>query len=367
MPVSSSWSGFWALRARGKICRLSVPVLGLRQMSSNDGKPSFEEVKPDGDDTMIISSGQDDLLADPAKPIRPSSAPTPPPPAPPVSGPPPEFPEAKSSLPDPAPVPKVEAKAPGGSKLRLTKKRSGSKPTPKPAAPPVDEFASDKPEAPKFSSPPKIPASQRQPAYDKSPFDQDDDQPPAGNGGMATALAIGSMLLAVGALLVALGILSIAPSKEVTSSQIAPGAVGEKQIYDGSIGANKLQPQLIEDLQGQQGETGPRGSRGPRGARGVRGPAGLTGLELVRRSVNGTAASEVSSVALCKAGQVAVGGGGSITGATGAVALTASEPNASLDGWRVSAAQVGETRAGWSLSVYAICAEPSSELLRNIR
>ena len=320
---------------------------------AKDKKPRFEEVPPDDDQTRIISPNGEDLLSEPVRPI---------PPVPKMTGAAPEFTEKPSRIPDPAPAPKPAEgkKAAPGSKLRLTKKRTPDRPSPTPqpkpgkAANPVS-----------FELPKEPPISQRQPAYKSSVEDRDDDDGDD-SGSLGTALGVGAMILSIAALLIALGVISVGGKEEITSSQIAPGAVGQEQIYDGSVTADKLQPQLISDLKGQVGATGATGPRGPRGKRGAVGAAGITGISTIERSVVGTAASEVSTIANCAAGEIAIGGGGTVSGAAGAVAVTASEPTADFSGWRAAAAQTAETKASWDLTVYAICAVPSRQLRKSI-
>lgn len=311
-------------------------------MTPDKDKSRSEEVTPD-DQTRIIRPEEKDLISEPVRPI---------PPAPPLSGggKPSEFADRPSGLPDPAPIPEATAK-PSGSKLRLTRKKTTPAPTPQPAP-------TRRPDPVSFDLPKEPPASQRQPAY----IQDDDDDQDSGSGGVGTALAIGAFILSIAALLVSLGIISVGSDPEITSDQIAPGAVRDRQISEGAISADKLQPQLITDLKGQVGPTGKTGPTGRRGKIGPTGPAGFTELSTMSTSVDGTAASEVSSTSSCEAGQVAIAGGAAITGANGSVAVTSSQPLPDLSGWRASAAQVADTKAAWVLEVYSVCGKPSREI-----
>ena len=65
-----------------------------------------------------------------------------------------------------------------------------------------------------------------------------------------------------------------------------------------------------------------------------------------------------SSTATCPAGKYLTGGGGFITAAAAdaPVALSASEPNAGLTAWTVTAVEGSDYAAAWSVTAYAICA-----------
>ena len=219
--------------------------------------------------------------------------------------------------------------------------------------------SSEKKEAPNKGD---IPASQRQPAYNRSPYEK------ASGGGddktkqLIWALVGSAFVLSIVSLLLSLGVLSI-DSSQVRSADIADGAVGSRQIAPGSVRESNLAADLQRDIFGKEGPPGPQGETGPRGSRG---PAGISEIRTVEREVGGTSVdAEVSGVALCDDGEIVLSGGAMISGSEGTVALTVSEPTSELSGWRGAAVQNEPTQGSWSLRVYALCATPTNQLRNN--
>ena len=107
--------------------------------------------------------------------------------------------------------------------------------------------------------------------------------------------------------------------------------------------------------EGSDGPTGPAGPQGNVGAQGPIGPAGLSGVEVVRSTLTpiGTG-SIVSSVVVCPAGKVAIGGGfQSLTAYT--MYATASYPDQSNhQWWHISV--YNPTTATGTATLYAVCA-----------
>jgi len=212
-----------------------------------------------------------------------------------------------------------------------------------------------------FSQKEPVPrASQRQPAYHRSPYEKSIEKDKK-NKQLLWALAGSSFVLAVVSLLLGLGVLQVR-SSQISSSDIAPGAIGEKQIAPGVISEGNLDSKLQKDI---FGKTGPRGPAGPKGEKGARGAAGITSLDLVNREVSGGPAdSEISGVALCQDGQVAISGGALIAG--GKAALSASEPASGFSGWRASALREEGSSGSWRIRIYAVCATPAQGILDSI-
>lgn len=291
-------------------------------------------------------------------------------------------PEKPDVLPAPAPAPKDQKRKKGFSGAGLTKKRSSGKgqaatpkPAPKPPRPapptPATGASADTERGPsggpEFSIPSLGPSSA--PAYNKSPFayeEDPDEGTPASSS--ATPLAIGALLLALAALLVSLGVFSVGSKEKISSTSIEAGAVGTSQILDEAVTETKLDPEVLQalDQSGEQGDPGKPGKPGKRGKPGPPGPAGISSIQLIERTVTGSGAAEVSTIALCPGDLIAVSGGGSITGASGNVALTGSEPLQGLAGWRSAASQVDSAQVSWSLTTYAVCAKPTQKVLDSL-
>ena len=114
--------------------------------------------------------------------------------------------------------------------------------------------------------------------------------------------------------------------------------------------------QVVSD--GADGADGQDGAQGPQG---VQGPAGISGLVTV------TDQSPINSVnknvdVECPAGTKILGGGATLIGGEGFVALDLS--NAIIiggfpDTWRGGASEINPTASNWSIIVRAICATVS--------
>lgn len=157
------------------------------------------------------------------------------------------------------------------------------------------------------------------------------------------------------------------------ATQLPKNSVGPKQIKRGAITPAKLAPvtkERFESVAGPQGprgatgKQGPKGDTGARGATGPQGPAGAAGAAGATKVVVRTGKKEIASEAFCKAGEVAVGGGGIATEAKST--LYASEP-IDLDGETTAE---GKSPQGWFAGAelngggpaesiaYVVCASP---------
>jgi hypothetical protein len=148
------------------------------------------------------------------------------------------------------------------------------------------------------------------------------------------------------ALFVALGGTSYAVTK-IGSKEIRNNSVRSKDIRNNDVRSRDIRNHslLAKDFKGGQLPSG------------LRGPPGVSGYT-VRRTTSAASSALKDVVATCPAGLVAVGGGGTATGAAnGTVALIYSLPTDPPNRWRVGAAEVnGGTTANWTLSAYAVCA-----------
>jgi Collagen triple helix repeat (20 copies) len=151
------------------------------------------------------------------------------------------------------------------------------------------------------------------------------------------------------------------------ASHLLPkNSVGAKQIKLGAITPAKLAKSTVSTLagipgpKGATGATGARGATGPQGTAGAPGAAGANGATKVQVQVG---PESTPSEVHCPAGQVAVGGGGTVANAESF--LWASEP---LVGTAPPVA--GQTPNGWfagaedaagveqPATAYVICASP---------
>jgi hypothetical protein len=143
----------------------------------------------------------------------------------------------------------------------------------------------------------------------------------------------------------------------ITWNQTGPQGPAGLQGATGPAG-----PQGATGPAGPQGATGPAGPQGATGPAGPAGPSGLTGLTV--SSSPSTPIPTESAIAdshPCPGGDVATGGGATVSGLTG-VSIVQSEPypqTGTPTGWQ--ATFVNQSGASQSFTVYAICAPaPSS-------
>lgn len=191
-----------------------------------------------------------------------------------------------------------------------------------------------------------------------STFDNDEED---GEGGSSAALliAIAAFLVAVLGLLVAIGVVPLGPSTSlIGQDRLADNSVGEPQIQDQSVSLNKIQPEIIDKLQGPEGPEGPAGPRGKAGPPG----AALGAIELRSKEVSGTStSSRASALVTCDSGEVLLSGGAALSGAEGKVAIVASNPSSENNAWFAESARIDpENNDSWTLTVYARCAQKNN-------
>ena len=101
---------------------------------------------------------------------------------------------------------------------------------------------------------------------------------------------------------------------------------------------------------------GPKGDQGDPGAPGA---AGLSGLERIDYSSTADSESPKKAFAKCPTGKQVVGGGAQVFIAgtdSGPVALRASYPSSTLDGWAATAEEMVATDLKWFVTAFALCA-----------
>lgn len=202
--------------------------------------------------------------------------------------------------------------------------------------------------------PKAIPTPSAQPQSPLLP-DLDGSEDDDGSDGIARVFAVAAFLIAVTALAVVF--LGLGPQKEIPANSIT-----ESQLAPGSVGPDQIDPSLSESL---QGEPGPQGAPGPRGPRGETGPRGASGaapeITLESSEVKGITADFATATVQCPTGARAVGGGGTVIDAEGAVTpatLSVTEPLSGRKGWKVEARRPLDSSsdaAPWTLKAWAVC------------
>ena len=141
------------------------------------------------------------------------------------------------------------------------------------------------------------------------------------------------------------------PKNSVGTKQLKKNAVKSSKVKNGSLLADDFAAGQLPA--GAQGPVGPRGPQGPAGATGPRGLQGEPGIVGIYMSNDGPESKQ----ALCDAGDVAVGGGGIVSGDG---FLTQSQPvpfnvDEFPTGWKVDAKKADGSDAGataWVVCVF---------------
>jgi hypothetical protein len=128
----------------------------------------------------------------------------------------------------------------------------------------------------------------------------------------------------------------------------------------GSAPTSSLSDACVLDLGIPAGAMGAPGIAGPVGMNGVSGYA----LRTTTLNASKSNSYRVAATAMCPAGKKAIGGGSSITGGDGILAVTTSQPTPNGQGWTARAVKFGRDRLRGRVAfkVTAVCAavEPAS-------
>ena len=116
-------------------------------------------------------------------------------------------------------------------------------------------------------------------------------------------------------------------------------------------------PQGLQGERGLQGEQGLQGLPGQQGVQGIQGPAGISGLEVVQVNGPTQVAARIDVLAECPAGKSVLGGGFQMAGDSSNMGVVVNAPFG-LRGWAVTVVtnDYPNSRSGWSVQVFAICA-----------
>jgi Collagen triple helix repeat (20 copies) len=151
----------------------------------------------------------------------------------------------------------------------------------------------------------------------------------------------------------------IVGKNSVGTAQLKKDAVTGPKVKNGSLSAADLKPGTLQPgpagPKGDKGDAGPKGEPGTPGAKGDkgdRGPAGISGYHIVlSNGVTLNPGTSASAIAVCPAGQNAIGGG--FQSSPGAV-IRFSSTDANHSTWIATARNDAATQ-GWVQAV-AVCA-----------
>ena len=166
----------------------------------------------------------------------------------------------------------------------------------------------------------------------------------------------------------------VLPQNSVGTPQLKSGSVTGAKIKNGTLTAAKFKRgQLVAGAQGpkgdagakgepgpqgpkgdarSKGEPGPQGQKGEQGTKGDAGPAGLSGYHIVTEGMQSAPGQKVTIIALCGAGEQALGGGWA---ATQPLAVQYAAPNDNQGRYILIAQNAGN--ATTTIYAYATCAK----------
>jgi hypothetical protein len=150
--------------------------------------------------------------------------------------------------------------------------------------------------------------------------------------------------------------LFIALSGTAYAATLPRNSVGTAQLKKNAVTTAKVKNRslLAKDFKSGQLPAGPRGPQGAQGAQGAPGAAGATNVSVrVGPEVSGL------STASCNPGERAVGGGGTATGANGALWDSGpTQPSGTPTSWDAQAIDVTTAAVDDPVLAYVICAAP---------
>jgi hypothetical protein len=179
------------------------------------------------------------------------------------------------------------------------------------------------------------------------------------------------------ALFVALGGVGYAaatlPKNSVGTAQIKNSAVTGAKVKNSSLTGADIKDKSLKPADFDGAVQGPQGIQGPAGPSGVKGDTGATGAfgPIVTRSIIGpdTAnGNQTSSIAACQASEIAVGGGGFLSGgSSGTSTIQASRPFRALRDANGTVTGTADSTTGTnSADMWGVTATNNSGATRNL-
>ena len=164
------------------------------------------------------------------------------------------------------------------------------------------------------------------------------------------------------ALFIALGGSSYAalnlPKGSVGATQLRKNAVTSPKVKPGSLLLSDFRRSQRAGLRGPQGPQGPPGLQGIRGEKGDTGAQGAPGLSGYQQFDDYSAFDSTTpktANAFCPAGMKVIGGGATINGADGNIALKVDIPRSNGSGWISTAYETAPEAGNWNVNARAIC------------
>jgi hypothetical protein len=149
---------------------------------------------------------------------------------------------------------------------------------------------------------------------------------------------------------------SLSGAAYAVSTALPRNSVGPTQLKANAVNSGKVKNRSLRAVDFATGQI-PTGPQGPAGAAGPQGPPGTSGLQQISSTGPSNSTASKSFQVDCPSGKRAVGGGGTLTGATTNTFLSTSRPSDAGTGWIAAGRESSAGNAGsWAVQAWVVCA-----------
>jgi hypothetical protein len=152
---------------------------------------------------------------------------------------------------------------------------------------------------------------------------------------------------------------SLSGGAYAVSTALPRNSVGPTQLKANAVNSAKVKNRSLRAVDFAIGQipTGPQGAAGAAGAAGPQGPPGMSGLQQISSTGVSNSIGSKSFQVDCPSGKRAVGGGGTLIGATTNTFLSTSRPSDAGTGWVAAGSESSAGNAGnWAVQAWVVCA-----------
>jgi hypothetical protein len=140
------------------------------------------------------------------------------------------------------------------------------------------------------------------------------------------------------------------------STALPRNSVGPTQLKANAVNSAKVQNRSLRAVDFATGQI-PKGPQGPAGAAGPQGPPGTSGVQQISSTGPSNSTGSKSFQVDCPSGKRALGGGGTLTGATTNTFLSTNRPSDAGTGWVAGGRESSGGNAGnWAVQTWVVCA-----------
>jgi hypothetical protein len=143
---------------------------------------------------------------------------------------------------------------------------------------------------------------------------------------------------------------SLSGGAYAVSTALPRNSVGPTQLKANAVNSAKVQNRSLRAVDFASGQV-PAGSAGPQG------PPGTSGLQEISSTGPSNSTGSKSFQVDCPSGKRAIGGGGTLLGATTNTFLSTSRPSDAGTGWVAAGRESSAGNAGnWAMQAWVVCA-----------